>query len=150
VTIGSLVAQSEEARTTRVKKSGFSIGGGAVFIGSAKVRNSSTLETSTNAGSLVGSEAGDVSIAAGVAGLGTGEGGAVSVSGSRVAAPGAVSLSGDSVSIESVTDTANGTQSSRSSSAGSSIGVYENVSGAVRSVGSLVDRIGDGSAGGAA
>jgi len=57
VTIGTLTAQSEEAWTTRIKKSGISIGGGGLFIGSAKGRNSSTQETSTNTGSLVGSEA---------------------------------------------------------------------------------------------
>jgi filamentous hemagglutinin len=141
ISIGTLEAKSSESQSVKVKKSGISLSGSGLFAGVAKNSNASTLETVTNTGSLVGAANGDVSINATKA---------LTITGSQVAAPGRVALSGKSVTIQNATDTANSTSLSKSSSFGLSIKAYENVSGAVKSVATLADRIGKGAKGGAA
>jgi filamentous hemagglutinin len=138
ISIGTLEAKSSESQSVKVKKSGISLSGSGLFAGVAKSTNASTLDTLTNSGSLIGAANGNVTVNAGKA---------LTITGSQVAAPGTVNLIGESVTIQNATDTANATSLSKSSSFGVSIKAYENVSGAVKSVATLGDRIGQGGKG---
>jgi len=60
IAIGALEQNSRELEDVKVKKSGFSIGSGGLFIGSSRVENEDGIKTTTNVGSLVGSSNGDV------------------------------------------------------------------------------------------
>ncbi|WP_264595544.1 hemagglutinin repeat-containing protein [Sphingobium sp. B12D2B] len=140
ITIAAVENRESESSATSVKKSGFSVGGGGVFVGVAKVANQNSSESLTHTGSLVGSSQGNVSITAG---------GGIKVAGSDVVSAGTTSLTGKSIMVEHVTDTLDTTSASKSSSFGLSIGAYENISGAVKSVAGLPGRVADGGAGAA-
>ncbi|WP_182912034.1 hemagglutinin repeat-containing protein [Sphingomonas cavernae] len=143
VTIGALAEHDHQASSVKVKQSGVSISGGGLFAGVARSRQDETVDSTTHVGSLIGSATGDVTLAA--------PRGTVRVTGSDVVAPeGGVTIDAQSVTIEHATDTVDTTSLSQSSSFGLSVKLYENVSGAVKSVTGLPGRIGDGAAGGAA
>ncbi|MBO9519446.1 MAG: hemagglutinin repeat-containing protein, partial [Porphyrobacter sp.] len=55
LTVGAMAEQDHEAQSSKVKKSGISVGGGGLFAGVASNRNESTLDSVTHTGSLVGS-----------------------------------------------------------------------------------------------
>ncbi|MBO9519443.1 MAG: hemagglutinin repeat-containing protein [Porphyrobacter sp.] len=114
LTVGAMAEQDHEAQSSKVKKSGISVGGGGLFAGVASNRNESTLDSVTHTGSLVGSATGNTTLVAE---------GALTVSGSQVVSPGTTTLAGQSVTIEHVTDTLDTTSSSKSSSFGLSLGV---------------------------
>lgn len=134
IDIGTMVEEDSSSNSVKVKKSGLSLSGGGLFLGVAKNRNDTTLDTSTNVGSLIGSATGNVTLNAD---------GALKITGSDVVAPGTVNLIGDSVTIAHAIDTATSTSLSKSSSFGVSVKAYENVSGAVNSVSGLVGRVGE-------
>lgn len=124
IDIGTLAATSQDATTVKVKKSGISISGTGLFAGVAKVKNTTDVTTVANTGSLVGSATGNVTIAANASGLRSAAGssaGALTITGSTVAAPGLVSLSGESVRIANATDTVTTVTTSKSSSTSFSI-----------------------------
>ena len=128
ITIGTLEAKSSESHSVKIKKSGISISGAGLFAGVAKSTNASTLETTTNTGSLVGSANGNVTVNSGKA---------LTITASQIAAPGQVNLIGESVTIQNATDTANSTSLSKSSSFGVSIKAQSNVVDAVKTVSRL-------------
>ncbi|RJF90283.1 hemagglutinin repeat-containing protein [Sphingomonas cavernae] len=143
VTIGALAEHDHQASSVKVKQSGVSMSGGGLFAGVARTRHDETVDSTTHVGSLIGSATGDVTLAA--------PRGTVRVTGSDVVAPeGGVTIDAQSVVIEHATDTVDTTSLNTSSSFGLSVKLYENVSGAVKSVTGLPGRIGDGAAGGAA
>ena len=114
VTIGALATTDSESSQSSVKKSGFSLGGGGLFLGVAKTNVARTVTDLAHAGSVVGTSAGDSSIVSG---------GALSISGSKVAAANDLFLQGSSVSIANVLDARDTSQTTKSSSIGVSIGV---------------------------
>ena len=113
VSIATAETTSHEETATKVKKSGFSIGGGGLFLGVAKNSSNGTVDSVTNAGSLVGSSGGNVTVTSGDA---------LTVTGSQIAAPGTVALSGRSITVANATDTVDTANHSRASSFGLSIG----------------------------
>ena len=132
INVGTLTATDTEQQSTRVKKSGLSIGGGSLFLGVAKNRNDVNTTSITNAGSLIGSTAGDVTLDAGRD---------LTVTGSEIAGTGLTRLTGENVAIRNATDVATNDTLSKSSSVGLSIKLYENVSGAASSVSGLPGRV---------
>ena len=116
--IGTVTATDSEAQSTRVKKSGLSIGGGGLFLGVAKTQNDVNTVSVTNTGSLIGSTAGDVTLDAGRA---------LNVTGSQVAGTGLTRLTGESVTIRNATDTVQTDTLSKSSSIGISVGIQSPV-----------------------
>jgi filamentous hemagglutinin len=138
IDVGTLTATDAGQQSTRVKKSGLSIGGGGLFLGVAKNGNDVNTTSITNTGSLIGSTTGDVTLDAGRA---------LTVTGSQVTGTGLTRLTGESVAIRNATDTATTDTLSKSSSVGLSVKLYENVSGATNSVAGLPGRVAGGSAG---
>ncbi|MEG8025933.1 hemagglutinin repeat-containing protein [Sphingomonas aurantiaca] len=132
IDVGTLTATDIEQQSTRVKKSGLSIGGGGLFLGVAKNRNDVNTTSITNTGSLIGSTAGDVTLDAGRD---------LTVTGSEIAGTGLTRLTGENVAIRNATDVATNDTLSESSSVGLSIKLYENVSGAASSVSGLPGRV---------
>lgn len=152
VIIGSLPASSNFYNSLRIKKSGLSIGGDGFFLGVSKSSQITTLDIVSNAGSIIGSARGDVSLSAGVLGLRTGAttpSGALAIKGSEITAPGLISLSGDDIYIQNNFDTASSTSVFRQSSFGLSLSFYENVSAAANSFAGLPGRIDAASSGSA-
>jgi filamentous hemagglutinin len=116
--VGALAATDTESSTTKVKKSGISLSGNGLFAGVAKSRTENDVTSVTHTGSLIGSETGDVTLDAGKA---------LTVSGSDVVGTGTTTLSGESVTIQNVTDTADTSSLTKTSSVGVSIGVQSSV-----------------------
>ncbi len=138
IDIGTLTATDTEQQSTRVKKSGLSIGGGGLFLGVAKNRNDVNTTSITNAGSLIGSTAGNVTLDAGRD---------LTVTGSKIAGTGSTRLTGENVVVRNATDVATNDTLSKSSSVGLSIKLYENVSAAASSVSGLPGRVASGGTG---
>ncbi len=132
IDVGTLAATDTEQQSTRVKKSGLSIGGGGLFLGVAKNRNDANTTSVTNTGSLIGSTAGDVTLDAGRD---------LTITGSEIAGTGLTRLTGENVAIRNATDVATNDTLSKSSSVGLSVKLYENVSGAASSVSGLPGRV---------
>ena len=118
IDVGTLTATDTEAQSTRVKKSGLSIGGGGLFLGVAKNRNDVNTTSITNTGSLIGSTAGDVTLDAGRA---------LTVTGSQVTGTGLTRLTGESVAIRNATDVTTTDTLNKSSSIGISVGAQSPV-----------------------
>ncbi len=118
IDVGTLTATDTEAQSTRVKKSGLSIGGGGLFLGVAKNRNDVNTTSITNTGSLIGSTAGDVTLDAGRA---------LTVTGSQVTGAGLTRLTGESVAIRNATDVTTTDTLNKSSSIGISVGAQSPV-----------------------
>jgi filamentous hemagglutinin len=118
IDVGTLTATDTEQQSTRVKKSGLSIGGGGLFLGVAKNRNDVNTTSITNAGSLIGSTAGDVTLDAGRA---------LTVTGSQVTGTGLTRLTGESVAIRNATDVTTTDTLNKSSSIGISVGAQSPV-----------------------
>ncbi len=118
IDVGTLTATDTEQQSTRVKKSGLSIGSGGLFLGVAKNRNDVDTTSITNTGSLIGSTAGDVTIDAGRA---------LTVTGSQVTGTGLTRLTGESVAIRNATDLTTTDTLSKSSSIGVSVGAQSPV-----------------------
>jgi len=116
--IGTVAVTDTETQSTRVKKSGLSIGGGGLFLGVAKTQNDVDRTATTNTGSLIGSTAGDVTLDAGRA---------LTVTGSQVAGTGLTSLTGERVVVQNATDTSRTDTLTKSSSVGLSIGIQNPV-----------------------
>ena len=94
--IGSVTTDSSYYSSTKIKKSGFSFGGGGFFLGVSKSTNNVTTDVLSNAGSLIGAAEGTVRISAGAFGAGNGD---LGIAGSRIAALENVVLAGDTVKI---------------------------------------------------
>jgi len=118
IDVGTLTATDTEAQSTRVKKSGLSIGGGGLFLGVSKNRNDVNTTSITNTGSLIGSTAGDVTLDAGRA---------LTVTGSQVTGTGLTRLTGESVAIRNATDVTTTDTLNKSSSIGISVGAQSPV-----------------------
>ncbi|MEG3085695.1 hemagglutinin repeat-containing protein [Sphingomonas sp. PB2P12] len=118
IDVGTLTATDTEAQSTRVKKSGLSIGGGGLFLGVAKNRNDVDTTSITNTGSLIGSTAGDVTLDAGRA---------LTLTGSQVTGTGLTRLTGESVAIRNATDVTTTDTLNKSSSIGISVGAQSPV-----------------------
>ncbi|MGU3390752.1 two-partner secretion domain-containing protein [Sphingomonas sp. M1A8_2b] len=114
IDVGTLTATDTEQQSTRVKKSGLSIGSGGLFLGVAKNRNDVNTTSITNTGSLIGTTAGNVTIDAGRE---------LTVTGSTVVSPGTTTLAGQSVTVQNATDTLVTKNNAKSSSVGLTIGV---------------------------
>nr|WP_315381311.1 hemagglutinin repeat-containing protein [uncultured Sphingomonas sp.] len=127
VTIGTLATTDTEQSSSSVKKSGFSLGGGGLFLGVAKTSTTGSTTDVTQAGSVLGTQAGDLAIVSG---------GALGITGSTVAAGGDVLLKGASVSIANALDVRDTTQTTKTSSVGVTIGVQSQL---LQSVGNLAD-----------
>ncbi len=152
IIIGSLPASSSFYNSLRIKKSGLSIGGDGFFLGVSKSSQITTLDIVSNAGSMIGSARGDVSLSAGVLGLRTAAttpSGALAIKGSEITAPGLISLSGDDIYIQNNFDSANSTSIFQQSSFGLSLSFYENVSAAANAISGLPGRIDAASSGSA-
>lgn len=118
VTIGALATTDTEDYSVSVKKSGFSLGGGGLFLGVAKTKTDSHETETTQNGSRVGTANGDLAIVSNQA---------LSVTGSQIAAGGDVLLKGTSIAIANALDTSTSTSTTKSSSFGLSIGVQSPV-----------------------
>lgn len=118
IDVGTLTATDTEAQSTRVKKSGLSIGGGGLFLGVAKNRSDVNTTSVTNTGSLIGSTAGDVTLDAGRD---------LTVTGSEIAGAGLTRLTGESVAIRNATDVTTTDTLNKSSSIGVSVGAQSPV-----------------------
>ncbi|WP_294390626.1 hemagglutinin repeat-containing protein [uncultured Sphingomonas sp.] len=140
VSIGGAENTSHQEHSDAVKKSGISIGSSGLFAGVAKGSNGSTTDAVSHSGSFVGAEAGNLSIKAG---------NTATLSGSSLVAPGTLTVHGQDVKVETVTDMVTSTSQTRSSSTGLSVKLYENVTGAVKTVVGTADRIGEGGQGAA-
>jgi filamentous hemagglutinin len=127
VTIGTLATTDTEQSSSSVKKSGFSLGGGGLFLGVAKTSTTGSTTDVTQAGSVVGTQAGDLAIVSG---------GALGITGSTVAAGGDVLLKGTSVTIANALDVRDTTQTTKTSSVGVTLGVQSQL---LQSVGNLAD-----------
>ncbi|MET3722615.1 beta strand repeat-containing protein [Sphingomonas trueperi] len=127
VTIGTLATTDTEQSSSSTKKSGFSLGGGGLFLGVAKTSTTGSTTDVTQAGSVVGTQAGDLTIVSG---------GALGITGSKVAAGGDVLLKGASVTIANALDVRDTTQTTKTSSVGVTIGVQSQL---LQSVGNLAD-----------
>ncbi len=109
INIGALTTTDITDQTIKVKRSGLSFSGGALFAGVSKNENTSENSALTNIGSLIGSAQGDVRINANDI---------LNVAGSQIIAPGSVDLIGRNVDIVNVTDVTTGRIESKSSSFG--------------------------------
>ncbi len=118
IDVGTLATTDTELQSTRVKKSGLSIGGGGLFLGVAKTRNDVNTTSITNTGSLIGSTAGDVTLDAARA---------LTVTGSQVTGTGLTRLTGESVAIRNATDVTTTDTLNKSSSIGISVGAQSPV-----------------------
>ncbi|WP_066727201.1 two-partner secretion domain-containing protein, partial [Sphingomonas pituitosa] len=125
VTIGTLATTDTEQSSSSIKKSGFSLGGGGLFLGVAKTSTTGSTTDVTQSGSVVGTKAGDLTIETS---------GALGINGSTVAAGGDVLLKGASVSIANALDVRDTTQTTKTSSVGVTIGVQSQL---LQSVGNL-------------
>lgn len=144
IIIGSLPAASSFYNSLRIKKSGLSIGSDGFFLGVSKSSQITTLDIVSNAGSVIGSARGDVSLSASVLGLRTAAttpSGALAIMGSEITSPGLISLSGEDVYIQNNFDTANSTSIYQQTSFGLSLSFYENVSAAANALSGLPGRI---------
>nr|WP_245201745.1 hemagglutinin repeat-containing protein [Sphingomonas trueperi] len=127
VTIGTLATTDTEQSSSSVKKSGFSLGGGGLFLGVAKTSTTGSTTDVTQAGSVVGTSAGNLTIDTK---------GVLGITGSTVAAGGDVLLKGASVSIANALDVRDTTQTTKTSSVGVTLGVQSQL---LQSVGNLAD-----------
>lgn len=125
IDVGTLNSTDTEAQSTRVKKSGLSIGGGGLFLGVAKNRNDVNTTSVANTGSLIGTTTGDVTIDAGRE---------LTVTGSTVVSPGTTTLAGQSITVQNATDTLVTTSNAKSSSVGLTVGVSSPLVGGLRTV----------------
>lgn len=137
IDVGTLSATDREDQSTKVKKSGLSIGGGGLFLGVAKTQNDVATTSVTNTGSLIGSTAGDVTLDAGRA---------LSVTGSQVVGTGLTRLSGESVAIRNATDATNTDTLAKSSSIGISVGIQSPVLSGLQGVRDSARIVGNGNA----
>lgn len=99
ITISSIPTSSDYFSSTKVKKSGFSIGSGGLFLGVSKTSNVVDTNLVSNIGSLIGAASGAVRISAGAGIGGTASAGDLDIVGSRIAALNAITLGGDTVDI---------------------------------------------------
>jgi filamentous hemagglutinin len=142
IDIGTMVEDDSSSNSVKVKKSGLSLSGGGLFVGVSKNRNDTTLATSTNVGSLIGSGTGNVTLKAGAFDDSNSAGGtrpALTITGSDVVAPGKVNLIGGSVTIANATDTATSTSLSKSSNFGVTVKAQSNVVDAIKTVASTAN-----------
>lgn len=114
IDVGTMVEQDSEEQSVKVKKSGISLSGSSLFVGVAKQKTDTSVASTTNIGSLIGSEKGDVTLDAGKA---------LTITGSQVVGTGTTTLAGESVTIQNATDTVDSTSRSKSSSVGVSIAI---------------------------
>jgi filamentous hemagglutinin family protein len=127
VSIGTLATVDTQQQSMSVKKSGISLSGGGLFIGVAKTATTQDTTATSQIGSLIGSENGDVSIVSADK---------LSVTGSKIAAGGDVLLAGKSIDIANALDVTDSTHTAKSSSVGVNIGVQSQV---LQSATNLVD-----------
>lgn len=122
LTIGTIVENDSSNEWSRTRRSGLSIGGGGLFIGSAKSRNESDLASTNHVGSLIGSEAGNVTLRSGDA---------LNIVGSSIAGTEQVTLIGQSINVAGALNAQDTREASRSSSVGLTIGANSPVLNAV-------------------
>ncbi|MBW6525827.1 hemagglutinin repeat-containing protein [Sphingomonas sp. RHCKR7] len=121
------------------RKSGLSLGGDGLFLGSAASRQRWGSDTVTHNGAALVSRTGNVQVDAGEK---------LTVSGSTIHGADTSVLSGKTTTIEGVADTRTRWGDRRDSSSGLRLGAYEHLSGAIDSVAGLPGRVGRGAAGG--
>ncbi|GAA4222144.1 hypothetical protein GCM10022253_29940 [Sphingomonas endophytica] len=113
VTIGALATTNTEQRSSSVKKSGFSLGGGGLFLGVAKTSTTGGVTDVTQTGSVVGSGSGKVTIRSA---------GALNITGSTVAGSDGLLLQGKSVRIDDALETRDSNSTTKTSSIGVTLG----------------------------
>jgi filamentous hemagglutinin family protein len=100
ITINSIPTSSDTYSATKVKKSGFSIGGGSIFLGVSRTSNVVDTNQISNIGSVIGAALGSVLISAGNGNANaSAASGSLDIVGSRIAALDAITLAGNSVDI---------------------------------------------------
>ncbi len=117
ITVGTVVTESSQSDSTKVKKSGISVSLSGISAGVGKSKNETTTTLTQNSGSIIASAGGDVNIMANKA---------VSITGSQVVSPDQVNITGERIDIANTIDTVVNTSKSKSSSFGISVGFTPN------------------------
>ena len=113
ITVGTVVTESSQSDSTKVKKSGISVGFTGISAGVGKSKNENATTLTQNNGSVIASVDGDVNLTANKA---------ISITGSQVVSPDQVNITAERIDITNAIDTVINTSKSKSSSVGISVG----------------------------